>query len=266
MKKILISILSVVLLAVILLPFASLAADNGFNYVLDETGTLTGGQIEDLNKKADAFTQKRKCGIYIWIVDLVPEEYARSIDDLEVYADAFYAQHDLGYGDKKDGMVLLLEIGDVPGERDYLLNTHGSRSEVISSSRREYILDDFVVPSFRDAFNTGNFYGVADVFLDKLDSQFTIAIKMRLIIRLIVVILVPVLIAWCFCAVWKRKMKSAVIARTADNYIPKGGFNLTKQTDQFLYQTTTRTKIERSSSSSGGSSSSSSGRSSGGKV
>ena len=244
---------------------ASFFAPGSGHYVLDETGTLTNEQITSLNEKAAAFIEKRECGIYIWIVDLVPEEFAKSLDDMEIYADAFYAKHDLGYGDGRDGMVLVLETGDIPGERDYLLNTHGPRSEVISTSRREYLLDE-IVPLFKEAFNTGNFYEVADEFLDLLDSQFTIALTMSLIFKLAVVILIPLFVAWCVCGVWKRKMKTAVIARAADHYIPEGGFILTKQTDQFLYQTTHSRKIESSSSSSGGSSSSSSGSSSGGKV
>ena len=288
MKKVLISLLSVILFAVMLLPFvtlatdsttvragekpSSLAVDQSFfaagsgNYVLDETGVLTNEQIMSLNKKAAALTEKRKCGIYIWIVDLVPEEYAKSIDGMEIYANAFYMKHDLGYGSNRDGMVLVLEIGDVPGERDYLLNTHGSASKIISQSRREYLLDDKVVPPFKEAFNTGDFYRVADEFIYELDSQMTISIQMSLIFKLAVIVLIPLIIAWAVCASWKRKMKTAVLARAADNYIPAGGFKLTRQEDKFLYRTTSSVRIESSSSSSGGSSSSSSGNSSGGKV
>ena len=264
MKKILISVLGVIFFTIILLPLTVQAAFESGHYVLDETGMLSDEQIASLNEKAAALTKNRECGIYIWIVDLVPEEYAKS-DDLEIYADAFYAKYDLGYGDERNGMVLVLETGDIPGERDYFLNTHGSCSKIISNSRREYILDE-IVSLFRESFDTGNLYSVADVFLDKLDSQFTIAIRLDLIIRLAVVILIPLIVAWCVCSAWKRKMKTAIVARTADNYIPENGFTLTTQTDKFLYQTTSRTKIESSSSSSGGSSSSSSGRSSGGKV
>ena len=243
---------------------AFFAAGSG-HYVLDESGVLTGEQIARLNQKAAAFTEKRKCGIYIWIVDLVPEMYAKSIDDMEVYADAFYAQYGLGYGDERNGMLLILETGDVPGERDYLLNTHGSGTDILSNSRREYVLDE-MVPLFKAAFNTGDFYSAADLLLDKVDSQFTIAITMSLLFKLAIILLIPLFIAWRICKAWKRQMTTAVLAGAADNYIPDGGFNLVLQDDQFLYRSTTRVKIERSSSSSGGSSSSSSGRSSGGKV
>lgn len=244
---------------------AAFAAGNG-NYVFDETGTLTGAQIGALNNKAAAISEKRECAVYIWIVDLVPEKNARTIDDLEVYVDSFYYKNDLGFGNDRNGMVLLMEIGDVPGERDYLFNTHGSCTSVFDNSTREKLLDNKIVPLFRSAFNDGNFYKVADVFLDEVDNAFSKDFLDTLLLKLAVVIILPVLIALIVCLRWKAKMKTAKIARTADNYIPQNGFNLTGRTDQFLYRTTKRTKIERSSPSSGGSSSSSSGRSSGGKV
>ena len=243
---------------------AAFAADG--NYVFDETGVLTNQQIDSLNRKAAALAQDRECAVYIWIVDLVPEEYARTLDDMEVYADAFYARNDLGYGADRNGMVLLLEIGDVPGERDYYWNTHGACTKVFFNSKRETILDDDIVPLFIAAFNNGNFFRVADTFYDSVEKGFASYKSSALITNLVVVVLVPCLIALIVCTIWKRQMKTAKLARTADNYIPANGFNLTGKTDQFLYQTTTRVKIEREPSGSGGSGSSSSGRSSGGKV
>jgi len=244
-------------------------APRGNNYIIDETGTLTGAQIENLNIKAAALSEKRECGVYVWIVDLVPEKYARTVDDLEGYVDAFYERYDLGWGDDNNGMVLLLEIGDIPGERDYLLNTHGSCTTFFNNDRREKLLDDKIVPLFREAFSNGNFYKVADVFLDQIENEYVTNFIVTLGLKLAAVILLPMLIALIVCSSWKAQMKTAKIARTADNYIPEGGFKLTGKTDMFLYRTTMRTKIERESSSSsggGGSRSSSSGRSSGGKV
>ena len=70
-------------------------------------------------------------------------------------------------------------------------------------------------------------------------------------ISLCVMILAPIAIALLVCMVWRGKMKTAKIARTAMNYIPPGGFRLTGSSDVFLYRTTTRVKISTSSSSSG---------------
>ena len=237
----------------------------GANFIIDETGTLTDEQIKILNGKAAAILRDWDCAVYVWIVDLVPPEYDKNVDYLERYVDAFFNRNNLGYGGDRNGMVLLLEIGDIPGERDYFLNTHGASRSVFNNSRRERVLDDYIVPQFRSAFTNGNFFKVADVFYNVTPGEFEAAAKTKLALKLAAVILIPILTALIVCSVWKGKMKTAVLARTADNYIPANGFVLTGQTDSFMYRTTTRVKIEKSSSS-GGSRSSSSGRSSGGKV
>ena len=69
------------------------------------------------------------------------------------------------------------------------------------------------------------------------------------VILVCILILLPLAIAFGICMFWRSKMKTAKIARQADNYIPAGGFNLTRSSDIFLYRTTTRTKIQSSSSS-----------------
>jgi len=239
-------------------------APEGGNFIVDETETLTVAQIDALNKKAAALLENRRCAVYVWIVDLVPENYARTMDTLEIYIDAFYNKYDLGCGDDKNGIVLLLEIGDIPGERDYALNTHGACSSAFTSGAKENLLEDSIVPLFVAAFSNGNFYRVADVFYDEVENKFVFYDQGTLAVKLAIVILVPILIASFVCLRWKVMMKTAKVARTADNYIPENGFNLTGKTDRFLYRTTTRRKIEKASP--GGSGSSSSGRTSGGKV
>ena len=65
---------------------------------------------------------------------------------------------------------------------------------------------------------------------------------------LCVAIIVSLLVALIVCLVMRSKMKTAKIARSADNYIPPNGFVLAVKVDSFLYRTTSRRKIERSSS------------------
>ncbi|MDR0491593.1 MAG: TPM domain-containing protein, partial [Oscillospiraceae bacterium] len=159
MKKILIMLMAVIMLTLIVAP-AALAAGSG-DYVFDETGILTSAQIDALNDKAAALSEKRKCEVYIWLTDLVPEEYAKTTDVLEAYVQAFFDWNDLGYGKDKNGMVLLLETGDMPGERDYHFYANGRCESVFNNSARQELLDDKIVPRFISAFNDGNFYNVA---------------------------------------------------------------------------------------------------------
>ena len=69
---------------------------------------------------------------------------------------------------------------------------------------------------------------------------------MDLSVKIAIVILLPLIISFIICMVWRSKMKTAKIARTADNYIPANGFALSVQSDSFLYRTTSRRKIPKS--------------------
>ena len=71
-----------------------------------------------------------------------------------------------------------------------------------------------------------------------------------LTVRIAVTIILPLIIAFIICMIWRSKMKTAKIARFADNYIPAGGFRLTGQGDIFMYRTVSRTRIQKSSSTS----------------
>ena len=75
-----------------------------------------------------------------------------------------------------------------------------------------------------------------------------------------VIIIASLLIALLVCSAFKSKMKTAKIAKTAENYIRQDGVRLTVRDDIFMYQTVTRKKIERSSSSSSGSNTKSGGK------
>ena len=64
-------------------------------------------------------------------------------------------------------------------------------------------------------------------------------------VKIAIIVLVPLLISLIICLVWRSNMKTAKIARLADNYIPQNGFILTVQVDSFLYRTTKRRKIQQ---------------------
>jgi len=147
------------------------AAHASDNFVFDEIKILTNAQVAHLNEKAAALAEKRGCGAYIYIVDLVPEIYAISIGNMEIYAEAFFMKNNLGYGSDSNGMMLILETGDIQGERDYLLYTYGPCRKVFDNSTRERILNNKIVPLFKSAFNNGDFFAVADFFLDSVEHE-----------------------------------------------------------------------------------------------
>ena len=149
--------------------------------------------------------------------------------------------------------------------------TYGPCKSVFSNSARESLLDEHIVPLFISAFGNGNFFAVADTFLDRVEIKFASSFLINLVMKLAATIFIPVIIASVICRVWKKQMKTVKTATMAGNYIPADGFRLTNQSEIFMYRITSRVYIRDDDSSSssgggGGSSSSSSGRSSGGKV
>jgi len=241
-------------------------------YIIDVAELLTASQFAELEAKATSIANKYQCGVYVVTVEDMynfAAGYEHDDGDAYVFNKYFRSEFNLGYGSDKSCLILCLSMK----ERDYWLEPYGYGKTAFTRHGIDVMLDKHMLPLLKE----NKYYGAFSAYLDKAEEYLDLAkneapfdtdtdpavAKRKLITKLVVVFILPLLIAFAICSVWKRQMKTAKIAKTADNYIPQGGFKLTGQQDLFLYQTTTRTKIE-SSSSGGGSSSGSSGR--GGKF
>ena len=225
-------------------------------YVVDEPGLLTGSQWRELEDRAEELSGKFRCDIRIVVVN---DMEAPGYGSIEEFAYAIYTNYDLGYGPDKDCVLFVLSMH----ERDYDLRAWGVRAKKIFTYYGiDSLFDSYVLPLLRK-----NDYNRAfSVFLDRAELYFTMAeegtpfdsrtdpsvLGTEFTIKLAIAILLPLLISAIVCAIWAGKMKTAKIARRADNYIPSGGFILTRRSDVYLYRTVTRTRIQTSSSSSGG--------------
>ena len=157
-------------------------------------------------------------------------------------------------------------------DRDYDLRSWGESAKTAFTFHGiDTLLDRHMLPLLR----SNSYYSAFSIYLDKADEYLKMAAdgdpfdkhndpvyrRNSFLGKLAVTILLPLLIAFGICTVWKSKMKTAKISKTACNYIPKGGFKLTRQEDTYLYRTITRTKIESNGGSSGKASSRSDGSS-----
>jgi len=253
MKKLLITILLTLLLTTILTAAAS-AAD--IDLVTDITGTLTDSQKNQLNERAERISQQYRCDVAIVV-----------LNDLDVYRDAkllaedVFVEFSFGYGPEKSGVLLLLSLAGGPGNRDYALVAYGFGNTAFTDYGKDVMLDNHILPLLAN----NRYYDAFSVYLDKAEEFLRMARDgtpfdrhtdpeaqgMSVAVKLAIVILIPLLIAFLICSVWKSQMKTARIAATACNYIPPGGFQLTGSADTFLYRTVTRTKVQSSSSSGG---------------
>jgi len=239
-----------------------------YNLVLDEARLLSDSQREYLEERAQQISDKYNCEMLIRTVDDMRDYGFNDIEEFSLY---LRNKYDFGYGKDKSCVVLVLSMAD----RDYDFRVWGDEVGKIAFTFYgiDAILDRHILPPLGE----DEYYKAFSRYLDKSEEYLQMAKDgapfdsdndheydgVYFGMKLIVVIFLPLIIAGIVCTNWKSKMKTAKTARTADNYIPKNGFNLTGEEDMFLYRTTTRRKIERSSSSSGGGASSGGGGSSG---
>ena len=245
-----ISIILASLIIILLFPLASLGQELGL--IIDDAYLLTDGEIQDLTIRAEDISQRYETDVSIILVDDMD-----SWDAFD-YADALREELDLGYGQDKSLILLFLSMAD----RDYALLAHGYGNTAFTDHGKDVMLDKHILPllgkdKYFEAFTS--YLDLAEEYLDLARSGNPFDIdsdpdhgKVPIAIKLGITILIPIIIAGLICARWKRQMKTAILARTATNYISDQGLTLTRKRDHLLYRTQSRRNIEKSSSSGGG--------------
>lgn len=273
MKKQLVSLLLILLLLAAFVPaaFAETADEaQSFPYVLDQAELLIGNQREALEQKAAALSEQYGCSLYIVTV----QDYTQFNADVHEAAKGIFLYYDLGWGEGKDGVILLLSIG----ERDYACVGHGDRGETICGYESSWLIED----RFLDNFRNNDWYGGFSDYLDACAEQLAKLERGEditegadiitgsdgleyhsynyphadsgpsLLPRLLIVIFVPIVVALVVCLIFKGQMKTAKEAVRADEYLVPHSMNLRIREDIFTHRTESRTLIESDSGTRGG--------------
>ena len=245
MKK----IIAILLLVLMLIGFAPLTAIAYADvaYIMDLAAVLTPAQWTILDARARFISAQYGCDIMIFTVNDMAE-YGYS--DIELFSYYMYTE----FGNSENTALLVLSVGD----RDYDIRAWGS---IGNKAFTTYAIDDLFenylrIPLRENDYNKAftEFLDRSEVYLDMAESgrPFSNSNTSGIAPKIIISVVVAFIIALLICLAWRSKMKTAVLARTADNYIPSGGFRLINQGDVYLYRTVTRTKIQSSSSSGSG--------------
>ncbi|MCL2164529.1 MAG: TPM domain-containing protein [Oscillospiraceae bacterium] len=230
--------------------------DSTLPYVSDVAELLTDRQRLELDDRSADMSDKYRCDVRIVTVNDM-EEFGYS--DIKQFSYRIYTEYDLGYGRGKNCVLFVLSMAD----RDYDLRVWGDYAQTAFTLYGiDNALDNHILPYLRN-----NDYNKAlSAYLDRSELYLKMADEGKpfdrktdpatqrttLLVKLGVAVLLPLLVAAVVCLIWRGQMKTARIARLADNYIPEGGFRLTGYGDVFLFRTTTHTRITSSNSSSGG--------------
>ena len=232
--------------------------------LIDDAELLTQSQQSKLLAKLDEISQRQQADIVIVAVDSIggytPQQYA----------DDFYDYNGYGYGDSKDGVLLLVNMG----ERDWHISTTGYGITAITDAGLDYISDKFV-----SKLSDGDYDGAFMKYAELCDEFFTQAKTgkpydvgnlpkepFNILMSLIIALGIGLAVAFIVTGIMKSKLKSVRYQSAASNYVKANSMNVTDSSDLFLYTHVDRHAKPKETSSSGGSSthSSSSGSTHGG--
>lgn len=232
-------------------PAATTGTEQQLEYVTDSAGLLSDDQYAALNEQARRISEKYNCGVYVVTVDDYQKYTSGDVYDC---ATELFNKYDLGYGDTKNGVLLLLSMAD----RDYTLIAHGDTGNAaFTDYGKERMADSFLRYFGRDDWNGGfsDYLSSSSQFLemeangqpyDTYDDGGGEGPSKAA--RTGVVLGVPTVISGIVNRMQSRKMKSVRSRTNASTYASPAGLVLHGQQDRYTHSTESRTRIVAPSS------------------
>ena len=264
-KKVLTLLFMLVLCLCIATP--AFAQTDGFaseyERVQDLAGLLSGNEEASLVTKLNELSERQKMDIIVLTTDTLNGKTPRD------YADDIYDYGNFGYGESKDGALLLISTED----NDWYISTCGYGITVFTDAGIQYIgeqiKEDLSDGDFSEAFD--KFAGLCDDFITQARTGEPYDVKNLpkeplSLIWIPIAIVAGFILSLIIVGRMKAKLKTVRFQPAANSYMKAGSMNITESRDMFLYNTVTRTAKPKDNDSGGGSSThtSSSGSSHGG--
>ncbi len=222
-------------------------------YIVDEAGILDSGELEELNRRAQALSESYGCGIYV-ITVYDYNDYGGG--DVQICAESLYLQYDLGWGSGRDGKLLLLSMD----ERDYASIAYGdfanaAFTDYASEKLDEAFLDDFAEDEWAAGFS--DYLEECERILHMAEEGTPLeydtdpgnqkSVPFVAVTSVLIAAVITGMIAIVQWAALKRRVRTATSARqyAVDSRI-------THREDRYLHTTESRVKIESDSGKSGG--------------
>ena len=257
-------IIPVFLTAILLCLFSAVPvlAEEGFVHeyyrLMDTASLLSEADLESLTAKLDEISIRQKMEVAIVTTD--------TLDNMNIveYADGLYESCEYGYGDDKDGLMLLISIED----NDWHITTHGYGITAFTDEGIAYI-GNLITPymsegDFATAF--GTFAELCDDFItqarsgDPYDYHNLPELPRESfweiwLIWLPISVILGIIAASIHVGKMKAKLKTVRNQLAANSYLKDGSLNITDSREMFLYSAVTRSRKKTSSSGSSGGSS-----------
>lgn len=233
------------------------AAAGDLPRLVDMADLLSDSEESELSEMLDEISQRQQLDVVIVTVDSMEGGTA------VVYADDFYDYNGYGYGDRRDGIILLISME----ERDWCMSTRGYGITAFTDAGQDYIselfLSDLSAGDYAVAFT--NFAQLCDDFItqaktgkpydvDHLPDQ-----SFEPVWGLLTALGVAFIISLIVTGFMRSQLHSVYSQSAADNYIKQGSMQLTKKNDLYLYKHVDRRKKPKNNSSNNSNRSSSGG-------
>lgn len=223
---------------------------NEYARMQDLAELLSEEEALQLNTQLDELSIRQKMDVIIVTTDSL-EGY--SVRD---YADSFYDECHFGYGENKDGLLLLISMED----SDWYISTCGYAITAFTDAGIQYIgeqiVPDLSNADYISAFET--YINLCDEFITQADIDTpydtqNLPAKPLSIIWIFISILIGVIIAGIIVAIMYSQLKSVRSQPTANSYVKKNSMVITNRSDLFLYRTVTKHAKPKENVSSGSS-------------
>lgn len=250
--------LSVFLFALVLcigtaLPAFAAEADgfaDEYYRVIDMADLLTAREEAALIKKLDEISMRQHMDVVVVTTDDL-EGYS-----VRAYADLIYDSCRFGYGDRKDGLLLLISTED----NDWYISTCGYGIAVFTDAGIKYI-GRLITPDLSD----GDFAAAFDTYASLCDEFITQArngepydsdnlpSEPLSLIWIPISLVIGFVLSQMIVGLMKGKLKTVRSQAAANSYVKNGSMIVTESRDMFLYHTVTRIAKPKNTGSSGSS-------------
>lgn len=236
--------------------------------VVDMAELLSDSDKTALLSKLDEISERQKLDIVVLTVNTLDGKTPRD------YADDFYDYNGYGFGENKDGILLLVSMED----RDWWISTTGYGITALTDAGIEYIskkfLSDLSDGDYAQAFTT--YAELCDQFITQAKTGEPYDIgnmpkePFNVAWNILVAFVIGLVVAFVVTNIMKKQLKTVQLKSEANNYVKSNSMIVTENRDLFLYNQVSRRarpkETDNRSGSSGGSSThtSSSGSSHGG--
>ncbi len=233
--------------------------------VVDMAELLSDSEKTALLSKLDEISERQKLDIVVLTVNTLDGKTPRD------YADDFYDYNGYGFGENKDGILLLVSMED----RDWWISTTGYGITALTDAGIEYISEKFLSDlsdgDYAQAFTT--YAELCDQFItqaktgEPYDTGNMLKEPFNVAWNILVAFVIGLVVAVIVTNIMKKQLKTVQLKSEANNYVKANSMIVTENRDLFLYnQVSRRARPKETDNSSGGSSThtSSSGSSHGG--